>query len=499
METTAITDQVTHDLKSDKKAPFSYRNQDIGKGRGVYISTYGCQMNVNDSDRMYTLLEMANFTPVNSAQDADVIIINSCSIREKAVHKVYSEVGTYKKMKENNPKLKIGVGGCVGQQEKDKLISNQPMIDFVFGTDTIDTLPEMLEKLLLKDHEREIALRDTVTSLFKSDKKEKNKIVNAGFSHREPYHVETLVRNPGVSTFVNITKGCDNFCTFCVVPFTRGREKSRPKAHIIQDIHALTKRGVKEITLIGQNVNSYESDCGTNFADLLKTIARETDAERLRFTTSHPKDFDQYLMDVIAEHEDKICEYIHLPFQAGNSRILNLMNRGYTREEYLAKIAMIKKTLPNVVLSTDIITGFPGETEEEFKETLSMVQEVGYETIFAFMYSPRPNTKAAKFDDQVPLEIKSERLQRLFEAHNKMAFALAKAYEDRVLGILVEKRNDEDPVSGVLKYSGRSRQNKLVYFEAAEQETNLIGKTVNVKITKAFPAVFRGEMVGHLN
>lgn len=486
------------------KTPFSYRNQDIGNGRGVYISTYGCQMNVNDSDRMYTLLEMANFTPVDSPLEADVIIINSCSIREKAVHKVYSEVGTYKKMKEANPKLKIGVGGCVGQQEKDKLISNQPMIDFVFGTDTIDTLPEMLEKLIRKDSERELAVRESISNpassnLFKSEKKEKNKIINAGFTHREPYHVETLVRNPGVSTFVNITKGCDNFCTFCVVPFTRGREKSRPKSHIIQDIHSLTKRGVKEITLIGQNVNSYESDCGTNFADLMKTIAKETDVERLRFTTSHPKDFDQYLVDVIAEHQDKICEYIHLPFQAGNSRILNLMNRGYTREEYLAKIAMIKKTIPNVVLSTDIITGFPGETEEEFKDTLSMVQEVGYETIFAFMYSPRPNTKAAKFEDQVPHEVKSERLQRLFEAHNTMAFELAKAYEERVLGILVEKRNDEDPVSGVLKYSGRSRQNKLVYFEAPAGETALIGKTVNVKITKAFPAVFRGEMVGSFN
>lgn len=453
---------------TNDKAPFSYRNQDIGAGRGVYISTYGCQMNVNDTDRMYTLLEMANFTPVDSPLEASIIIINSCSIREKPVHKVYSEVGTYRKMKAANPSLKIGVGGCVGQQEKEKLIKAQPMIDFVFGTDTIDTLPDILETLLRPDQ---------------------NRVVSAAFAHKDPYHIETLVRNPGVSTFVNITKGCDNFCTFCVVPFTRGREKSRPKNHILQDIHALTTRGVKEITLIGQNVNSYESDCGTGFADLLKFIAKETDIQRLRFTTSHPKDFDQYLVDIIAEYQEKICEYIHLPFQSGNTRILERMNRGYTREEYIEKIQMIKKTIPNVVLSTDIITGFPGETDAEFEDTLSLVQEIEYETIFAFMYSPRPNTKAAKFEDQVPHQVKSERLQRLFEAHNKMAFELAKGYEDRVLGILVEKKN-------AMKYSGRSRQNKLVYFEAPEHETALIGKTVDVKITKANPAVFRGEMVG---
>jgi tRNA-2-methylthio-N6-dimethylallyladenosine synthase len=465
---------------------FSYTNQDIGNGRGVYISTYGCQMNVNDSDRMYSLLEMANFTPVDTPQEASVIIINSCSIREKPVHKVYSEVGKYKKLKDLNPKLKIGIGGCVGSQEKEKLIKNQPLIDFVFGTDTIDTLPEILQNLIEQESKR---------------KEERSKIIKAGFAHREPYHVETLVRNPGVSTFVNITKGCDNFCTFCVVPFTRGREKSRPKSHIMTDIQTLAKRGVKEITLLGQNVNSYESECGANLAQLMKSIAVETPIERIRFTTSHPKDFDQELMDVIAQHPDKVCEYIHLPFQSGNSRILNLMNRGYTREEYLEKIAMIKRTIPNVVLSTDIICGFPGETDAEFEDTLSLVQEVGYETIFAFMYSPRPNTKAAKFEDQVPENVKSERLQRLFDSHNKMAFELARAYEERVLDILVEKKHDDDekPPAGMIKYSGRSRQNKLVYFEAPETEQGMIGRTVNVKITKAYPAVFRGEMVGSIN
>jgi tRNA-2-methylthio-N6-dimethylallyladenosine synthase len=471
-------------LNNITEGNFKYPNQDIGKGRGVYVSTYGCQMNVNDSDRMLALLEMVNFVPVDDPKQASVIIINSCSIREKPVHKVYSEVGTYRKMKEQNPKLKIGVGGCVGQQEKEKLIKNQPMIDFVFGTDAIDSLPEILSDLFLKENSEE-----------------KNKMVKAQFAHREPYHVETLVRNPGVSTFVNITKGCDNFCTFCVVPFTRGREKSRPKSHVLLDIKTLLKRGVKEVTLLGQNVNSYESECGTDFADLLKAVATETETERIRFTTSHPKDFDEKLMTVMAENQEKICEYIHLPFQSGNSRILELMNRGYTREEYLEKIAMIKKLIPNVVLSTDIIVGFPGETEADFLDTMSLVKEVGFETIFAFKYSPRPNTKAAKFEDQVPEEVKSDRLQRLFDFHNELAFELAKKYEGRILKVLVEKQEQpsaENSASGVRKYSGRSTQNKLVYFEAPEN-LNLVGETVNINITKAFPAVFRGEYIGKLN
>ncbi|MFP5519642.1 MAG: tRNA (N6-isopentenyl adenosine(37)-C2)-methylthiotransferase MiaB [Bdellovibrionia bacterium] len=437
---------------------------DIGKGRGVYISTYGCQMNVNDSDRMQSLLEMANFRPVQNPEEASVIIINACSIREKPVHKVYSEVGTYRELKKKNPDLKIGVGGCVGQQEKENLIKNQPMIDFVFGTDNIDSLPNLVAQVY---------------------EKEKAKVVNAKFEHRAPYHVETLVRNPGVSTFVNITKGCDNFCSFCVVPYTRGREKSRPLQHVLSDIRNLIKRGVKEVTLLGQNVNSYESECGADFADCLERVAKETDIERIRFTTSHPKDFNQKLVDVMYANQPKVCEYIHLPFQSGNSRILNLMNRGYTREQYLEKIAMIKKAIPNVVLSTDIIVGFPGETEEEFLDTVSLVQEVGFETIFAFKYSPRPFTKAAKMTEQVPEDIKSERLNRLFDVHNKMAFELAKRYEGQTLDILVEEVKDG-------KASGRSTQNKLTHFLGS---ADLVGKTVPVKITKAFPAVLRGEIV----
>jgi tRNA-2-methylthio-N6-dimethylallyladenosine synthase len=463
---TEIASEFKTELVSELDTETTRQNHDIGQGRGVYISTYGCQMNVNDTERMLSLLEMANFTPVDKIEDATLIIVNSCSIREKPVHKVYSEVGRFKKLKDKNPALKIGVGGCVGQQEKENLIKTQPLIDFVFGTDAIDSLPSLVAKAFEKD---------------------KPRLVSTKFEHRAPYHVETLVRNPGVSTFVNITKGCDNFCTFCVVPYTRGREKSRPLQHILTDVRHLVKRGVKEVTLVGQNVNSYESECGVDFADLLERVAKETDVERIRYTTSHPKDFDQKLVDVIAANQEKICEYLHLPFQSGSTRILSRMNRNYTREEYLEKIAMIKRTIPNVSLSTDIIVGFPGETEEDFMDTVRMVEEVQFETIFAFMYSPRPFTKAAKFEDQLPEDVKNERLNRLFDIHDKMSFELIKKYEGQVLKVLIESvGRDSD------KVQGRSTANKLVHLVGTK---DLIGKTVDVRITKAFPAVFRGELV----
>ncbi len=439
-------------------------NQDLGKGRGVYISTYGCQMNVNDTERMYSLLEMANFSVVQTPEEASIIIINACSIREKPVHKVYSEVGTYRKLKEKNPHIKIGVGGCVGQQEKDKLMKTQPMIDFVFGTDNIDTLPTL------------------VAEAYETG----SKLVDAKFTHKAPYHVETLVRNPGISTFVNITKGCDNFCSFCIVPFTRGREKSRPINHILMDVRTLVNRGVKEVTLLGQNVNSYESEGGIDFADLLKAVATQTDIQRVRYTTPHPKDFNDKLFNVLADHQDKIGEYAHMPVQSGNSRILQRMNRGYTREEYIEKINRMKQLIPNLVLSTDIIVGFPGETEEEFLDTVSLVHEIGFETIYAYVYSPRPFTKAAEFPDQVDEAVKSERLNRLFDSHEAMAFPLAKKYEGQTLNVLVEKINEQG------KAQGRSTQNKLVYFMGSP---SLVGQTVPVKVTQAFPNTIRGELV----
>lgn len=436
---------------------------DIGQGDGVYISTYGCQMNENDSERMMTLLEMMNFRPVTSPDQASIIIINSCSIREKPVHKVHSEVGRYRKMKALNPKLKIGVAGCVASQEKDKLKRDIPLLDFVVGTDAIDKLPEIIAQV-----------------------RGGQSVISARFEHSQPYHIQTMVRNPGVSTFVNITKGCDNFCTFCVVPFTRGRERSRPFKHLIDDVNKLVDRGVREVTLLGQNVNSYTSDCGVNFAQLLKRLARETGISRIRYTTSHPKDFNDELIGVMAENQDKIMEYIHLPVQSGNSEVLARMNRGYTREDYLAKAEAIFKAMPNAVLSTDIITGFPGETDAQFEDTMSLLEAVPYENIFAFNYSPRPMTKAAKFTDQVPAEVSSARLTRVLDRHREIAFELVKKYDGQVLKVLVEKVNDDG------RLQGRSTQNKSVYFAGPE---SLVGQIADVKIHESRPLTLKGELL----
>jgi tRNA-2-methylthio-N6-dimethylallyladenosine synthase len=414
---------------------------------GVYISTYGCQMNVNDSERMYALLENANYIPVEKPEDASIIIINSCSVREKPVHKVHSEMGTYRKLKESNPALKIGVGGCVGQQEKSNLLRDIPLLDFVFGPDNIDALPNIIKELRAKD-----------------GSKKRHRESFAKFEHGQPYDVETLVRNPGVSTFVNITKGCDNFCTFCVVPFTRGRLRSRPMKDIIGDINILTRRGVREVTLLGQNVNSYESACGADFGKLLETVATDTDLWRLRFTTSHPKDFHRDLVETMQKHRNKICDYIHLPVQSGNSEILHRMNRGYTREEYLDKVAMIKEVMPGVVLSTDIIVGFPGETEDQYQDTLSLVEEVGYDSIFAFSYSPRPLTKAAKYTEQVDPEVSARRLNDLLLGHRVRSIEDSKKHVGQTYEVLIEKFDDRAPDM----LMARSTQNKIVHFAKPE-------------------------------
>lgn len=429
---------------------------------GVYISTYGCQMNENDTERMYSLLEMQNYTPVQTPEQASLIIINSCSVREKPVHKVHSEVGSYQKLKNKNPNLKIGVGGCVGQQEKAKLTKRSPLIDFVFGPDNIDELPQIVSEAMTSS----------------------GKVVKAQFYNNEPYLVENMHRNPGVSTFVNITKGCDNFCTFCVVPFTRGRLRSRPAMDIVNDIKKLTQRGVKEVMLLGQNVNSYLGD-GTSFAELLMKIADETEIERIKYTTSHPKDFNEDLMKVHRDYIEKVCDYIHLPVQSGSTSVLHNMNRVYTREQYLDKVKMIMDYVPSACLSTDLIVGFPGESETEFDDTLSLLDAVDFETIYAYKYSPRPFTKAARWGDQIPDEVKSDRLDRLFKKHKEQNAVRCLRDIGKEYKILLEKANPQYP--GVV--TGRNTRNQLVYVtnKSGITDKDLIGKTVTVTIENAKP------------
>lgn len=467
--------QTTSEQAIEKTSDSADRNQqegnaDIGQGRGVYISTYGCQMNVNDSERMYMLLEMMNFVPVTSPEQATLIIINSCSVREKPVHKVHSEAGRYRVLKNANPELRIGVAGCVAQQEKQNLLTDVPLLDFIVGTDAIDQLPQIVARTM------------------GSSKGGGSKVVSARFEHEKPYQIETLVRNPGVATFVNITKGCDNFCTFCVVPFTRGRERSRQAPELLKDIKNLVARGVKEVTLLGQNVNSYRSDCGMDFGGLMKMLCEETDIQRIRYTTSHPKDFNQELCDISQKYRAKICDYIHLPAQSGNSEVLARMNRNYTREEYLEKVAMIRGTIPGVVLSTDLIVGFPGETSAQYDDTRRLLEKVEYENIYAFKYSPRPFTKAARYTDQVEEIEKSRRLTELLEVQREISFRLAEPYNGKIVEVLVEEYKKDDQL-----LCGRTSQNKLVFFPGPD---SFIGQTLSVKIEKAFPTVLRGQILG---
>lgn len=429
--------------------------------KSFFISTYGCQMNVNDSERMSCLLEMTGWMKAPQPEMSDLILINSCSIREKPVHKLRSELGRYKSLKIKNPRLKIGAAGCVAQQERKRLLKQIPLLDFILGTDAIDELPDIVSRL---------------------DKS--SKISSVQQKTQEPYHIKTLIGNPGVSAFVNISKGCDNFCSFCVVPFTRGRERSRPLSHLIEDINSLTKRGVKEATLLGQNVNSYKSPCGADFAKLLESLAEQTDIQRIRYTTSHPKDFNEDLVETMQKHRSKIMDFIHLPAQSGNSKILKDMNRGYSREEYIEKAHMILEKMPGSVLSTDIIVGFPGEDEAAFEDTLSLLDKVPYESMFSFKYSTRPFTKAKYFKNQVSEELKAERLARLQKKHEKIAFSLAGKYKGAVLEVLVEKQDSKTKL-----LSGRSTQNKLIYFEGDETD---IGKILPIKVNKLNISTFYG-------
>lgn len=435
----------------------------------VYISTYGCQMNEHDTERMYSILEMHNFVQVPTPQDADVIIINSCSVREKPVHKVMSEIGTYRELKETKPHLRIGVGGCVGQQEGKKLLADAPLLDFVFGTDTIDLLPQMIADVLPY----------------------KSRAAYTKMDHRGPYQITTMVRNTKVSAFVTITKGCDNFCSFCVVPFTRGRERSRLLSEIVADVNRLVGRGVQEVTLLGQNVNSYRSPDGNgDFVDLLRAVCTETDIRRLRYTTSHPKDFDNRVIDAHVKYQEKLGMYLHLPVQSGSTRILQEMNRGYSREEYLEKMMALRKALPDMALSTDIIVGFPGETNEDFEDTLSLLKSVRYENVYAFKYSPRPFTKALKLPQEihVPEEVKDARLEKLMEMQDAIGFEIAPRYDNQIYDVLVEGPSRTNPET----LTGRTAHNKVVNFVGSP---SLVGKTIPMRILKSLPYSMRAEVM----
>lgn len=443
--------------------------KEIGRGKRYHVRTYGCQMNEHDSETISGILEQMGYTASEDVEDADVVLFNTCAIRENAEDKVFGELGNMKRIKNNNPNLILGVCGCMSQEEKvvNKILKSYQHVDLVFGTHNIHRLPELLREAIYS--------KEMVIEVWS----------------KEGDIVENMpkIREGNTKAWVNIMYGCDKFCTYCIVPYTRGKERSRRPEDVIAEVRDLARQGFKEITLLGQNVNAYGKDFEDityGFGDLLDEI-RKIDIPRVRFTTSHPRDFDDHLIEVLSKGGN-LVEHIHLPVQSGSSEVLKRMARKYTREHYLELVRKIKAAIPNVALSTDIIVGFPGETDEQFEETLSLVEEVRYDSAYTFIYSPREGTPAAGMEDNVPMEVKKERLYRLNETVARIGLEQNKKLEGSVQEVLVEgvsKTNDK-----VL--AGRTRTNKLVHFAGDE---SMIGQYVHVKIHEAKTWTLHGEIV----
>lgn len=423
-----------------------------------FIITYGCQMNEHDSEVMAGILEEMGYQPARRKEEAGVILINTCCVRETAENKVYGLLGQLRKLKMNRPGLLIGVGGCLPQQKAvaQKIRGRFPHVDLIFGTHNLPHLRNLIEQA--KEN------RQTVEELL-------DRAVPA------PEGLP-IKRASGIKAWVVITYGCNNFCTYCIVPYVRGRERSRQPADILAEITGLAAAGYKEVTLLGQNVNSYGRDLPDkiDFATLLEKVNKIAGIARIRFTTSHPRDFTPRLIEVIARGE-KICEHIHLPVQAGSNHILSLMNRGYTREDYLALVAQIRQAIPGVALTTDIMVGFPGESDEDFAQTLDLVEQVRFDSAFMFIYNVRPGTPAAAMPGQVPDEIKRERIKDLIAKQNQITKEINQNEAGKIHQVLVDGESKTNPQL----LSGRTRTNKLVVFPGP---SDLIGKFLDVQITR---------------
>ena len=439
----------------------------------VFIRTFGCQMNEYDSDKMADLLAGAEgVVKTDSPEDADIILFNTCSVREKPQEKVFHELGRVRKLKEKNPGLLIGVGGCVASQEGGAIVERAPYVDLVFGPQTLHRLPEL------------IAARRS------SGKAQ----VDVSFPEIEKFDSLPAARvegEAGSSAFVSIMEGCSKFCTFCIVPYTRGEEVSRPLDDVLAEVQALIAQGVKEVTLLGQNVNAYqgltaEGDT-VDLAFLIETLATIPQIERIRYTTSHPREMTQRLIDVHAT-TPKLVAHLHLPAQAGSDRVLAAMKRGYTVLEYKSIVRKLRAARPDISLSSDFIVGFPGETAEDFEKTMQLIEEVGFDTSFSFLFSPRPGTPAAEMSDDTPAELKSQRLQRLQKRIEAQAFAISRAMVGTVQRVLVEGRAKKDAD----ELAGRTANNRVVNFKGSARQ---IGQFIDVTITAALPHSLRGEVV----
>jgi tRNA-2-methylthio-N6-dimethylallyladenosine synthase len=436
----------------------------------LFIKTHGCQMNEYDSDRMADLLNASHeLTVTNKPDDAEVILINTCSIREKAQEKVFSELGRYKVFKEINPNLIVGVGGCVASQEGEAIRQRAPFVDLVFGPQTLHRLPEMLE------------------ARRKSGKAQ----VDISFPEVEKFDRLPEPRLEGPSAFISIMEGCSKYCTFCVVPYTRGEEVSRPLESILQEVLANVDQGAREIHFLGQNVNAYrvDTDDGENvdLSDLIRITAEVPEIERIRFTTSHPIEFTDALIECFKD-VPKLVSHLHLPVQSGSDRILAAMKRGHTALEYKAKIRKIREARPGISLSSDFIVGFPGETITDFEKTMELIESVGFDVSFSFIYSARPGTPASDLDDQTDQGTKKSRLAALQARISQNAQKISRNMVGTLQSILVTGPSKRDP--GEL--SGRTENNRVVNFRS--DKTNLIGKLVECEIVESFPNSLRGRV-----
>ena len=439
--------------------------------RKFYIRTFGCQMNEYDSDKLADVLRAAHgMEPAQSPEEADVLLFNTCSVREKAQEKVFSDLGRVRHLKQRNPDLLIGVGGCVASQEGAAIVERAPFVDLVFGPQTLHRLPGMIEA-------RRRSNRPQVDISFPEIEK---------FDHLPP------PRKDGASAFVSIMEGCSKYCSFCVVPYTRGEEVSRPFEDVLTEVAGLVDQGVREITLLGQNVNAYRGRMSepqtADFALLLEYLAEMPGLERIRYTTSHPKEFTQRLIDAYAA-VPQLVSHVHLPVQSGSDRVLAAMKRGYTVLEYKSIVRRLRAVRPDLCLASDFIVGFPGETESDFEATMRLAQEVNFDASFSFVYSRRPGTPAASLDDDTPQEVKLERLQRLQRQLDGQAQAISQAMVGSTQRVLVEGRAKKD----ANEVSGRTPNNRVVNFPGPAR---LIGHLVDVRITAALPHSLRGEVAG---
>jgi tRNA-2-methylthio-N6-dimethylallyladenosine synthase len=429
----------------------------LNPAKKFYLSTFGCQMNVHDSEKMAGILKADGYSETDNPKDADIVIFNTCSIRQKAEQKFFSSLGKIKSLKKTRPELKIAVAGCIAQQEGNKILKRSPYVDYIIGPQNLHVLKNIIDS-------------DTLVTATDDN----------------PFITDIELpaeRTDKVRAWVNIMYGCNNFCSYCIVPYTRGREKSRAVNSIINEIKELAENGYKEVTLLGQNVNSYQSDA--DFSGLLGQINRLDGIERIRFVTSHPKDLSDNLIYAMRDLE-KVCEHIHLPLQSGSTKILGLMNRKYTYEDYLKKIEKLRNAMPKISITSDIIAGFPQETDEDHNSTISALKGIEFDNIFAFKYSQRPGTEASGMEGQLSDEVRSERLSEILEIQNKISFKKNKELEGTVQEILIEENSDKDTLIG------RTRTNKTVNISL--HKNIKIGDIIKVEITRALQHSLKGDI-----